>query len=193
MNFCIFAIEGEVQGTHGYMSTRRTLHEGIAREIIPVREDIMGYIGKLMGALRWTGIAHVQFLIDTESDEPYYMETNGRFWASTQGSIHAGWNFPVWLYEYCVNGKKPDIQPIYLGSRTVYRKADMTQLLRYWLGGRPPSIDTRSRLSATWQVFRDYAPSVHSDVWDWGDPFPSLWDALDTFRPSNFRKTRDYF
>jgi len=192
-NVCVFAIEGVVQGMHGYQSIRRTLHEGIARETIALPENIAGHVRDLMRALRWTGIALVQFLIDAESGEPFYMETNGRFWASTQGSIHAGWNFPVWQYEYFVNGQKPDIQPIQLGSRTVYRKADLVQLLRYWLGGRPPSVGSRGRLSAAWQVLQDCRPSVHSDVGSWSDPLPSLWDALDTFRPSNFRKSRDYF
>ena len=187
INVCVFAVEGEVQAMHGYLSIRKSLHEGIAREIIPVREDAQEYTRDLVAALRWTGVAHIQFLVDLETHELFYMETNGRFWASTQGSINAGWNFPVWLYEHHVNERKPDVPPIEVGSRTVYFKADLLQLVRYWFGGRPPSVDSRGRLSATWQVLKDLRPSVHADVGDWRDPLPSLQDMLDIFRPSNFR------
>jgi len=188
INICIFAIDGEVQAMHSYLSLRKTLHEGIAREIIPLREDAQAHARDLITALRWTGVAHVQFLVDIDTEGLFYMETNGRFWASTQGSISAGWNFPVWLYEYHVNGRKPAVPPIRMGSRTVYRKGDVLQLVRYWFGGRPPSAEPRGRLSAAWQVLKDMRPSVHSDVGDWSDPLPALQDALDTFRPSSYRR-----
>lgn len=187
LNICVFALDGEVRAMHGYVSLRSTLHEGIAREVIALRDDVKKHVRNLMSELRWSGVALVQFFVDAETNEPYYLETNGRFWASIQGSIHAGWNFPVWLYEYYVNGKLPHVQPIQLGSRTVYRKVDLRQLLGFWLGGPPPSIDTRGRLHAAWQVLRDFAPSVHSDLWSWRDPYPPLCDFFELFKPSTNR------
>lgn len=108
------------------------------------------------------------------------MVTNGPFWASTQGSVRAGWDFLVWVYEYFVNGRKPEAGPIRLGSRRGYRRGNLTELIKYWFGGQAPSIDITRRWSGTWQVWRDFRPSVCSEGGNWKDPVPSLQDLLDS-------------
>ena len=189
---CTFAIEGEVVASHSYVSRRRSTHEGIAREIIELDSTLAEYSRLMIEALQWTGVAHMQFLVNPKTGECGYMETNGRFWASTQGSINAGWDFPQWVYQYYVDGVRPIFHPIELGSRTVYRKADMHHLLRYLVRGQSTPSGYSGRLSAVWQTLRDFRPGIHSDVWMWSDPKPGIYDFLQTFSWSNFRKVLGY-
>jgi len=52
------------------------------------------YARDLLGALRWDGVAHLGFFVDKARKKVWYMETNGRFWASIEGLVHAGWDDP---------------------------------------------------------------------------------------------------
>ena len=54
----------------------------------------MQYARDLLGALRWDGVAHLGFFVDKARKKVWYMETNGRFWASIEGLVHAGWDDP---------------------------------------------------------------------------------------------------
>lgn len=185
---CLFAIDGSVIAMHGYISERKTKHEGIARKIVELDSSLKEYASAMIAELGWTGVAQMEFIVD-ETHGAKYIETNGRFWASTQGSINAGWNFPVWVYQYFVNGSKPRFDPIELGSRTAYRKLDLQQLLIYLAGGRSPNFPADyGKLNTAWQIVRDFSPSVHSDVWMWSDPWPGIYDFLRDFRWSNIRR-----
>jgi len=185
---CMFAIEGELIASHSYTSYRRSTREGIAREIIELDPVLAEYSRQMIKELRWTGVAHTQFLVNPETGTCAYMETNGRFWASTQGSFNAGWDFPRWLYEYYVNGKRPDVGRIDIGSRTVFRRGDIENLLRY-LGGRevaPPGY--AGKWPAVRQTLGDFRPGVHSDVWQWSDLRPALHDFRQLVNWTNVKK-----
>ena len=176
-NICLFADDGDCLAIHQYISRRKSTHEGICREIVPLRDDLEDYTRRMIAELRWSGVAHVGFITDYDSQKSWYMETNGRFWASTQGSINAGWDFPVWVYRYFVDGIRPDIGPIEVGCRTVYRKGDLEQLLVYLAGGQSPTFYTDpGRMRAIKEYLADFRPSVYPDVWSWRDPGPALYD-----------------
>ena len=58
--------------------------------------DLVEHARNLLAALEWDGVAHVSFFIG-KNGQKWYMETNGRFWASVEGSVYAGWDFPSGL------------------------------------------------------------------------------------------------
>lgn len=66
----------------------------VLRRAAPVRPDILGHSEKLLEALRWTGVAMVEFKEDEATGTPYLMEINGRFWGSLQLAVDAGVDFP---------------------------------------------------------------------------------------------------
>jgi hypothetical protein len=104
------------------------------------------------------------------------METNGRFWASIEGSVHAGWDFPYWTYEYFLHGKKPEPGPIKLGSRTCWHTGDVLALLKFIAGrGENPTPGTTpGRLRATMQCLSGFWPGIHSDLFRCNDPLPAM-------------------
>jgi hypothetical protein len=103
------------------------------------------------------------------------METNGRFWASTNGSVHAGWDFPYWVYDYFQNGKSPEVGPIKLGSTTCWHLGDLLALLAYFRGGDCPSTGVQhGKITAALKYLGGFSPHIHSDVFQWSDPLPGV-------------------
>ena len=87
---CCFSVRGELVAVHAYQPVRRREGLGILRRIVAPRPDLVQHTRDLLRELDWEGIAHVAFFVSHDGQEKWYMETNGRFWASTEGSVHAG-------------------------------------------------------------------------------------------------------
>ncbi|MFA0823671.1 MAG: ATP-grasp domain-containing protein [Methanomethylovorans sp.] len=64
---------------------------------------------KLLKALNWTGLAMVEFRIDSRDNTPKLMEINPRFWGSLELSILSGVDFPYLLYKLMKEG---DVEPV---------------------------------------------------------------------------------
>ena len=176
-NLCCFAADGDLLAAHEYQSIRRLEGAGVYRKIIQPSPDLMEHAQALLRALRWDGVAHVGFFVNRPLNRVWYMEINGRFWASVQGSIHAGWDFPYWTYDYFLNGNRPDPKPIEVGSLTCWHLGDLIALLNYWRGGEVPATGTHpSPLRSTLQYLSGFRPNVHCDVFSWADPLPAFWE-----------------
>ena len=173
-NVCCFAVHGEVLAAHEYQSIRRLEGAGVFRKIIPPSQDLLQHARALLGALHWDGVAHLGFFVDAKRDRVWYMETNGRFWASIQGSVHAGWDFPYWVYQYFLHGQRPKPGPIELGSLTCWRLGDLMALLNFWRGGDIPATGTNpTKFQAALHYLGSFSPNVHSDLFAWDDPLPA--------------------
>jgi len=108
-------------------------------------------------------------------------QTNGRFWASIQGSIHAGWDFPYWVYQYFLHGQRPSPGPIKVGSLTCWHLGDLIALTNYLRGGEIPATGTTpSKSEAILQYLSGFTPSIHSDVFAWDDPVPAAFEYWKT-------------
>lgn len=58
------------------------------------RDDVLDVGQGLLSALRWSGIAHIDFRHDSRDGRPKIIEMNARYWGSLLGSLVAGVNFP---------------------------------------------------------------------------------------------------
>jgi predicted ATP-grasp superfamily ATP-dependent carboligase len=63
---------------------------------------------RLLKALKWRGVAMVEFRIDPRDNTPKLMEVNPRFWGSLHLSILSGVDFPYLLYKLVKDG---DVSP----------------------------------------------------------------------------------
>ena len=63
---------------------------------------------RLLKAMKWFGVAMVEFRIDSRDCTPKLMEVNPRFWGSLQLSILSGVDFPYLLYKLVT---EKDIEP----------------------------------------------------------------------------------
>ena len=178
-NLCCFAANGEVMAVHEYQSVRRCGGQGVLRRVVEPVPELALYTKRLLRSMNWDGIAHVAFFITKDRKKVWYMEVNGRFWASTQGSTHAGWDFPYWVYEYFLHGQKPEPGPLRVGSMTCWHRGDLEALLGYFRGGPPPATGTRpGKTLAFLQYLSGFSPRIHSDVFRWDDPWPGIMEHV---------------
>jgi predicted ATP-grasp superfamily ATP-dependent carboligase len=66
----------------------------------------------LLTALRWNGVAMVEFKKSTADGKFYLMEINPKFWGSLALAIHAGCDFPSWVRDILL-GRDPRIPKQY--------------------------------------------------------------------------------
>ena len=103
--------ESEVRASFVYRRLREypveggpsTLREGI------ISDDVRMIAESLMKSLKWTGVAHVEFITDPRDGKPKLLEVNPRFWGSLHLAILSGVDFPWLLYSLAMNG---DIRPV---------------------------------------------------------------------------------
>ena len=124
---------------------------------------------RILEALKWHGVAMVEFKHDARDGISKLLEINGRFWGSLQLAVDAGVDFPALLYRQAVDG---DVEPVFtyrLGAR-----------LRWWLGDvdwlllRLRDKDgVRPRLGALREFLRPAGKAARSEVFRRDDPAPA--------------------
>jgi protein-tyrosine-phosphatase/predicted ATP-grasp superfamily ATP-dependent carboligase len=60
----------------------------------------------VMRALAYTGVGMVEFRVDLATRRWIFLEINGRFWGSLPLAVAAGADFPWWLYQLVVEGRR---------------------------------------------------------------------------------------
>jgi len=182
-NLCCFVAAGRIVAMHEHHSHRSLKGHGVLREIVEPTPEAVDGARKMLGALRWDGVAQFSFFIESGSGQLRYMETNGRFWSSLAGSVHAGWDFPYWVYRYFLHAKAPDPEPIRIGSRTCWHRGDLVALVNYLAGGEAPGRgQCPGKLRAVVQYLAGFSPSIHADAFAWNDPWPEFVDHWQVLR-----------
>ncbi len=176
-NLCCLVCDGEVVAMHEYRSLRRLKGHGVLREIVPITARAAQDARAMFRALQWNGVAQFCFFVEPETGRVRYMETNGRFWSSVAGSVHASWDFPYWVYRYFQHGERPEPTPIEMGSKTCWHRGDLVALINYLAGGEAPGHGSEpGSLRAVADYLGGFRPSIHADVFEWGDPLPGFVD-----------------
>lgn len=139
--------------------------------------DLVDAAGKLMRALRWHGVAMVEFKRNPASGAFRLMEINGRFWGSLPLAVAAGADFPAMLHALMTTGEVgtwPAARPGIVG-RQLARDLDW---LEHVLRRNAPA--RLVQLPSAGQVLRDsllvFSPQHRFDVQSWRDPWPGLVD-----------------
>ncbi len=79
--------------------------------------EIEKYSVKLLRALKWFGIAMVEYKIDPRDNKPKLMEINPRLWGSLALAIHSGVDFPYLLYRLVMDGDVKKVSGYKLGVK----------------------------------------------------------------------------
>ena len=94
-------------------------------------DEIDTIVKKVVELFKWSGVVHIDLRFDEVEKKIKLIEMNPRFWASVEGSIFAGVNFP---YLSCLIGLKRELPPLKLANKVVFRtgpaiKATLTRFL----------------------------------------------------------------
>jgi predicted ATP-grasp superfamily ATP-dependent carboligase len=95
----------------------------VLSESIALDPQVLEQAERILEALKWHGVAMVEFKRDARDGVAKLLEINGRFWGSLQLSVDAGVDFPYLLYRLALAGDVEPVSTYVTGVR-----------LRWWLG-----------------------------------------------------------
>lgn len=140
---------------------------------------------KLLSALRWQGVAMVEFKVDERDNRPKLMEINGRFWGSLQLAIDSGIDFPVLLANTLEKTDVPKITSYKLNVKTRWLWGDIDALMIRMLKSNdkqqlPENAD--SKLVYLLKFLKFWEPGLHYDVLRLSDVRPWLYESYRWFK-----------
>jgi protein-tyrosine-phosphatase/predicted ATP-grasp superfamily ATP-dependent carboligase len=176
----LIARDGEIL----YAFQHRRIHEvpltgggSSLRKSEPVMAHLLDASRRLIAALKWNGVAMVEFKLNVNSQEFCLMEINGRFWGSLPLALAAGADFPSMLLDLELEGKlrhcKPYKNNVY--CRLLSRDLHWYEaIIRGGADTRIASVPSSRAVIGELRLF--LCPSHRFDVQSLRDPVPGLVD-----------------
>lgn len=165
--------EGQVLFAFQHARIHETVEWGSTyRESVAVSPELLEAASRLMKAVGYTGVAMAEFIVNPETGRWVFLEINGRFWGSLPLAVNAGAEFPYYLYQMLVEGKR-DFSPAY---RHKVRCRNVLMDLN-WVKSQRQTSGWRKTLLPVWMaaelasvvIHRDYVDSFNLD-----DPAPQI-------------------
>jgi len=127
--------------------------------------DVLDIGQRLVSALRWSGVAHIDFRHDSRDGQAKIIEMNARYWGSLLGSLVAGVNFP---YLACLAAQGVSfVRPGYQYSKYAYTTTVIKEGLLSLLGKNSLS-GFAFRETGLKFFLADPLPEVVKKLQDWG-------------------------
>jgi predicted ATP-grasp superfamily ATP-dependent carboligase len=154
----------------------------VLSESVPLDEEMVEAAGRLLSAVKWTGVAMVEFKRDQRDGRAKLMEINGRFWGTLQLAIACGIDFPALLLDY-LQEKTSTSFPV-KDYREAYRLKWLLGTLDHLLIrlqnsqeelNLPPG--SPSKLKALFDFLRIWEKNVSFDVFDLNDTGPFFFEC----------------
>ena len=179
--------DGEVRATFAHRRLREKPVSGgvsVYSESVSADPALVGRSRELLEQMGWSGVAMVEYKVETKTGTPYLMEVNGRFWGSLQLAIDAGVDFPALLVGAATGAPRADLAPYRTGVRSRWWWGDVDQLLSRWRKS-PTTLalphDAPPRWRSTLDFFKLWRPHERSDVFRVRDPRPFIRETIDWF------------
>src|SRR5262249_40991218 len=139
-------------------------------ESVALDPPLLDHAERILEALKWHGVAMVEFKRDARDGVSKLLEINGRFWGSLQLAVDSGVDFPYLLYRQAVDG---DIDPVF-SYRVGVR-------LRWWLGDLDwllIRLRERGSLAPRRQALREFlrpsGSTTRAEILRRDDPAPAI-------------------
>lgn len=99
------------EGTLLFAFQHARIHETVEwgssyRRSVEITPEFLDAAKRLMRAIRYTGVAMAEFIVDPNSSRWVFLEINGRFWGSLPLAVEAAGDFPYYLYQMAVEGQR---------------------------------------------------------------------------------------
>ena len=148
---------------------------GVACEAVAPEPKLREQSEALLAAMEWDGVAMVEYRRDPATGRYALMEVNGRFWGSLPAAIHAGADFPFWLYRTSLpdSPAPPHIYKVGIQARSL--AGDTKWLVSVLRSGM------QSRIAAVAAYLGGFRPSMRYFMWAWDDPRPALYNLAGRF------------
>ena len=169
---------------------------GTYRQSMSLTPELRDAAVALLRPLRYTGVAMVEFKVNSKTGEWVFIEVNGRFWGSLPLAVAAGADFPLALFQLLVEGRREFRRDYRVGLRCRNWREDL-----WWLISnlRSRRSDPSLPITPLWQVGLEALTGLvtlreRSDTFALGDPGPAVAElrliARDTWRSLSRRINR---
>ena len=164
---CFLAVDGELRACFVERYTR-CKQAGFGTSVFrepAANPDIESYTSRLCRELKWTGVGHLDFIIDG-SGTPYLLEMNPRFWGALHLAVRSGFDFPAALVSLMATGA--------LGPRWFTTRRPVRSL---WIAGELMACVEDARHGRWREILRSPARFLSSRCYDdfrLTDPLPLL-------------------
>jgi len=142
----------------------------VLSESVALDPQVLEHAERILEALKWHGVAMVEFKHDTRDGVSKLLEINGRFWGSLQLSVDSGVDFPHLLYRLAVTGDVEPVSTYATGVRLRWSLGNVDWLL---LRLREPG-----RLRAVRELLTPAGQTARGEVLRRDDPAPAVVEAL---------------
>jgi predicted ATP-grasp superfamily ATP-dependent carboligase len=163
------------EGIREYRPTGGTL---AVRRSIAVDDVLLGYCSRLIREIGYDGgVLEVEFIISKKTGDVYFVEINPRFWATVQGPINAGVDFPKILVASALGIDYPE--PVHkTGVVTRWWLGDLIRFISI-LNGKPPGFqgDFPSRRKGFVDFFGRQPKGSINEVLRFNDIVPAIMEA----------------
>jgi predicted ATP-grasp superfamily ATP-dependent carboligase len=148
----------------------------VLSESIPLDDGMVEAAHRLLAAVKWTGIAMVEFKRDTKDGTAKLMEINGRFWGSLQLAVSSGVDFPALCLDYYLGNKPVALISDYIVGRRLKWALGMLDhlIIRMKSGGQPLNLppDLLTRWQVAMELIKVGDAKTSFDVYDRKDLRP---------------------
>lgn len=172
----VLCADGEV--VHAFQHLR--LHEGRGYSSAPYRVSAPVHAGmleetrKYVRALDYTGVLMLEFRLNAHTGDWIFHDFNARFWAALPLTVASGADYPYWLYQILVEGKR-DFPPAFrTGIACRNWRLDLLWLKEYLSLPRHERTPRRELAREAWRLvtLREWMDTLTFD-----DPMPGLVDV----------------
>ncbi|MCB0283320.1 MAG: ATP-grasp domain-containing protein, partial [Calditrichaeota bacterium] len=102
-------------------------------------KDMFEFGKRIIEAIKFSGLAQMEFMIDQDDNIPKLTEVNARFYGATCGAINAGIDLPDALYRIATNGDVETVIDYPAGVKTRYLLySDTKHMLSVLRGEKSP-------------------------------------------------------
>ncbi len=156
---------------------------------MPMWEEVREQSVKMLQGMNWHGIAQVEWKNIIGTREVVLMEVNGRFWASLPGAVHAGMDFPAWLYDLWKGDPVQCHESYRIPVASRHLSGDLNRLEIVLRLPLPiSSVPIGSKFKEALAFFSDFFRwRVKSDVFSWSDPMPG-WREIGDILKKYFKR-----
>ncbi len=104
----VLAYHGEILTSFEHVRVHEPRGGGVStyRRSVPVDPELLEASRTIITALDYTGVCMLEFRTDRRSGGWVLIEINGRFWGSLPLAVASGQDFPYYLYQMLVQGKR---------------------------------------------------------------------------------------
>jgi predicted ATP-grasp superfamily ATP-dependent carboligase len=177
--------DGKVLATFAHRRLREKPPSGgvsVYSESVSPDEELIERSRILLQAMKWRGVAMVEFKREASTGTAYLMEVNGRFWGSLQLAIDAGVDFPALLVAAAAGEAMPVTTEYRVGTRSRWWWGDVDHLLARWRKSAEAlalPADAPSRWRATLDFLTFWHPHDRNEVFRLRDPRPFLRETIE--------------